>query len=93
LLLVWNPVFETGTGHGGKRTPLVAAVSTNEGQTWSAPRTLEDRKDRQYAYTSLTFLGNRALLSYYVEDSSTGHISTRFRSLPLSWFYEPVPKN
>jgi hypothetical protein len=88
LLLVWNPAYDAAIGQRGKRTPLVAAVSTNEGQTWSTPRVLEDRKDQQYAYTSLTFLRNRVLLSYYVEDGSAGRISTRFRSLPLSWFYD-----
>jgi sialidase-1 len=93
LLLVWNPMYDAGAGHGGKRTPLVAAFSTNEGQTWSAPRTLEDRTDQEYAYTSLTFFERRVLLSYYVADDSTGRISTRFRSLPLNWFYEPAPKN
>ena len=88
LLLVWNPVYEAGAGHGGKRTPLVAAVSTNEGRTWSTPRTLEDKTDQEYAYTSVAFIENRVLLSYYVADNSADRISTRFRSLPLKWFYE-----
>lgn len=92
LLLVWNPVYEAGTGHGGKRTPLVAAISTDEGKTWGTPRTLEDRVDQEYAYTSITFSDRRVLLSYYVADDSTGRISTRFRSLPLNWFYEPGPQ-
>ena len=90
---MWNPVYEAGAGHGGKRTPLVVAVSTDEGRTWNAPRTLEDRTDQEYAYTSLTFFERRVLLSYYVAENSTGRISTRFRSLPLNWFYEPAPKN
>jgi hypothetical protein len=93
LLLVWNPVYNAGAEHGGKRTPLVAAISTNEGRTWSAPHTLEDRTDQEYAYTSVTFFEHRVLLSYYVADASTGRISTRFRSLPLNWFYKPAPKN
>jgi hypothetical protein len=92
LLLVWNPAYEAAADHGGKRTPLVAAVSTDEGRTWNAPRTLEDRTDQQYAYTSLTFFERTVLLSYYVADNSSGRISTRFRSLPLAWFYEPAAK-
>ena len=88
-----NAFFEAGAGHGGKRTPLVAAVSTNEGRSWSAPRTLEDRKDQEYAYTSLAFFEQRVLLSYYVAENSTGRISSRFRSLPLNWFYEAAPKD
>jgi len=41
-----------------------------------------------YAYTSLTFVQDRALLSYYVHDEQTGRISSRFRSLPVRWLYE-----
>jgi sialidase-1 len=83
-----NPNYDAAAGHGGKRTPLVAAVSTDEAQTWGPPRALEDRTDQQYAYTSLAFSNGRALLSYYVSENSTGRISTRFRSLPIEWFYE-----
>lgn len=48
LLLVWNPVYSPGADHGGRRVPLAAAVSRDEG---------------------------------------TGRISSRFRSVPLGWFY------
>lgn len=88
LLLVWNPDYQQGTNHGGGRTPLVAAVSKDEGRTWGPHRVLEDRADQQYAYTSLAFHHGQVLLSYYVYDSATGQISTRFRSLPIGWFYE-----
>ncbi len=87
LLLVWNPDFVEGAGHGGPRTPLAAAVSRDEGRTWSPRRYLETSPNHTYAYTSLTFADDRALLSYYVRDESTGRISSRFRSLPVSWFY------
>ena len=30
---------------------------------------------------------DRALLTYYVSDNKTGRISSRFRSLPVSWLY------
>ena len=92
LLLVWNPVYDAAAGHGGQRTPLVAAVSTDEGRTWGPPRVLEDRTDQEFAYTSLAFFERNVLLSYYVADNSTGHISTRFRSLPVDWFYEAAVK-
>lgn len=86
-LLVWNPRHEAGRGHGGPRTPLRAAVSCDEGRTWAHHRDLETRSDQTFAYTSLTFHGDRVLLSYYVRDESSGKISSRFRSLPLRWFY------
>lgn len=90
LLLIWNPRYDAQADHGGQRTPLVAAISQDEGRTWKAPRVLEERSDQQYAYTSVAFLEDRVLLSYYVDDDATARISARFRSLPLSWFYEPA---
>jgi sialidase-1 len=92
LLLIWNPRYDANAGHGGRRTPLVAAISQDEGRTWNAPRILEERSDQQYAYTSVAFVEDRVLLSYYVDDDATARISARFRSLPLSWFYEPETK-
>jgi hypothetical protein len=35
----------------------------------------------------VTFLDDRVLLTYYVEEERTGRIGSRFRSLPLAWFY------
>jgi sialidase-1 len=87
LLLVWNNTYMAGTDHGGQRTPLTAAVSADEGKTWKHVRNLEDRTDQTYAYTSLIFHQDRALLTYYVTDEKTGRTSSRFRSLPVSWFY------
>jgi sialidase-1 len=88
LLLVWNNTFTAVAGHGGKRTPLTAAISTDDGQTWQHAQNLENDPDQGYAYTSITFYRERALLSYYVAEAKTGRISSRFRSLPVRWFYE-----
>jgi len=88
LLLVWNQSYEPATGHGGPRTPLTAAVSGDGGRSWQHARQLETDRKREYAYTSILFYKDRVLLSYYVHDRSTGRISSRFRSLPVTWFYE-----
>jgi sialidase-1 len=87
LLLVWNDTFTAGAGHGGKRTPLTTAISVDGGQTWKHPRKLEDKTNEGYAYTSVTFHRDRVLLTYYVSDEKSGRISSRFRSLPVSWLY------
>jgi sialidase-1 len=87
LLLVWNPGFTEGADHGGGRTPLVAAISKDEGRTWGPQRVLEDDKDQSYAYTSLAFFEDKVLLSYYVGENATGRISTRFRAVPIEWSY------
>lgn len=87
LLLVWNNAHEPGVGHGGKRTPLAAAVSSDEGRTWTHVRDLETSPDHAFAYTSVTFVRDRVLLTYYVADSKTSRLSSRFRSLPVRWLY------
>jgi sialidase-1 len=87
FLLIWNNTFDKGKGHGGDRTPLTSAISSDGGKSWSHVRNLETDRQHTYAYTSLLFHKDRVLLSYYVSDKS-GRISSRFRSLPVRWFYE-----
>lgn len=88
LLLVWNNTYAAGVDHGGIRTPLTAAISGDEGKSWKHVRNLESRNDQTYSYTSILFVKNRVLLSYWVQDRKTRLYSSRFRSLPLTWFYE-----
>jgi sialidase-1 len=90
LLLIWNDTHDADAGHGGKRTPLTAAISTDEGRSWSFRRNLETGAEHTYAYTSVAFHRGRALLTYYVRDESSGRISSRFRSVPIAWFYEDL---
>ncbi len=85
LLLIWNDTFREGEGHGGRRTPMTAAVSTDEGRSWSFRRDIETDPQKTYAYTSITFHEGRVLLTYYVRDEASGRISSRFRSLPIAW--------
>ena len=85
LLLIWNNKYIPGAGHGGKRTPLTAAVSSDEGNSWKHVRNLESDIERSYAYTSLTFVKDRAIMSYWESDAD--RLSSRFRSLPIDWFY------
>ncbi|MFA6240046.1 MAG: sialidase family protein, partial [Candidatus Hydrogenedentales bacterium] len=87
-LLVFNPVTKEGADHGGERTPLSAAISKDEGKTWLPARDIETRSDQAYAYTSLIFVDDRALMSYYLLDKKSKWLSTRFRSIAISWFYE-----
>lgn len=87
LLLVWNNNHDAKADHAGRRNPLTAAVSDDEGRTWKHVRDIETNPKEDYAYTSLIFVRDRAVLSYYVEDKTTGRISTRFRSVPVRWFY------
>ncbi|MFV1996131.1 MAG: sialidase family protein, partial [Verrucomicrobiales bacterium] len=88
LLLVWNDTRTPGENHSGKRNPLTAAVSSDEGKTWRQARNLEKDPGQTYSYVSLVFARGRAVMSYYVRDEETRRISSRFRSLPIGWFYE-----
>ncbi|WP_337177465.1 exo-alpha-sialidase [Paludisphaera sp.] len=87
LLLVWNDSVKPGSDHGGPRTPLSAAVSRDEGRTWSSPISVEGSPAETYAYTSLAFHRGRALLTYYVGPPTWNRLSSRFRSIPISRFY------
>jgi sialidase-1 len=83
LLLIWNNTFDPKAGHGGKRTPLTAAISTDDGKTWKHVRDLEADADRAFAYTSIAFVRDCAVLTYYVSEPKTNRLSSRFRSLPV----------
>src|SRR6056297_440170 len=87
-LAVCNPNVDPDAGHLGKRTPLVARVSADQGQTWSKPKALESDPVQTYAYTSIDFAGERVLLTYYVSDSGGG-VSWKFKSVPISWLPKP----
>ncbi len=94
-LLVHNPTVDPKQGHGGARTPLVAAISHDEGQTWSAPKEIESNRDDTYAYVSIDVHNQRALLTYYVfhgknDPQRAGWLSWKFQSIPLDWFPRPA---
>ena len=87
LVLIWNNTYVEGEGHGGKRTPLTAAISSDEGESWTVAKNLESNPLKTFSYTSLTFVRNRAVMSYWESGPDKGQLSCRFRSLPVEWFY------
>ena len=68
LLAVWNPVppnnLSVENRATGDRTPLVCAVSTDQGKTWSKPGIIEDDPGCGYCYTAILEIGNELLLAY-----------------------------
>lgn len=86
LVLIFNDTFEPGAGHGGRRTPLTAAISSDEGVTWKTVGNLETDSSKTFSYTSLVFVRDRAVMSYW-ESGPGRQLSCRFRSIPVSWFY------
>ena len=87
LLLVWNNKFEDGKGHGGLRTPLTSAISKDNGKTWMNVKNIEADPTHTYAYTSVAFVKDQALFTYYEAIPGKPGWSLRFRSIPLEWFY------
>lgn len=79
LLAAWNPTPKHAIGwHGGRyahgtgtyvkedRTPLVLAVSFDDGSTWSEPVVLEDDPAKGFDYPSILFDDNRVVVAYRV---------------------------
>jgi len=62
LLVLWNNVASPGNW---PRIPLTAAVSKDEGRTWENFHDIDNRKHRDAAYPSVTFVGEEALVAYY----------------------------
>ncbi|MHC4399903.1 MAG: exo-alpha-sialidase [Planctomycetota bacterium] len=62
LLVIWNNVASESNW---PRIPLTAAISRDEGQTWGNFRDIDNRRNRDAAYPSVTFVGDEALVAYY----------------------------
>jgi sialidase-1 len=79
LLAIWN------RNPGAKsRNPLTAAISKDEGETWQHVRNIEDGPNDAWAYPAVTWVDDRALLTYF---NYTGGLSLKLRILPTAWFY------
>lgn len=95
LLAVWNdhdPRWGEPVGgvhpHRG-RTPLVTAISQDEGRTWIHQRRVESAPDHGYCYTAIYPLTDAVLLAYGCGSYKTGILKDLcIRRLALAWLYE-----
>src|SRR4051812_32559941 len=79
LILIWN-------NSPDKRYPLTAAVSTDEGETWTHVHDLDTTPDHTFSYTSIEFLKDRAPFTYYVGPQPgvrDGEWSLKLKAVPL----------
>ncbi len=81
LLAVWNNDLDGPRA----RNPLSAAISRDDGKTWECFRNVADAAGDAFAYPSVTFVGDRALLTYFNDQDG---ISLWLLGIPLKWFYE-----
>jgi hypothetical protein len=85
LIAIWNPVpnYITRPSQAkiwsGGRTPLVCAISRDEGTTWSEPIQLEDDPACGYCYTAMHFVGDNLLLAYCAGGTDDGGCLNRLR--------------
>jgi len=104
LLMVWNdhersrnnkdlphplPPLDPQPASAG-RTPLVAAISQDEGRTWSRRRCLETSPAHGFCYTAIHFVEDHVLLAYCAGGQDVGNVlrRLRMRQVPLAWLYQ-----
>jgi len=94
LLAVWNdhssypqhsPTNWSSPSWG--RTPLAAAISKDEGQTWSAPKLLETNPERGFCYIALHFTADAVLLAYCCGGNGAVLQDSCIRRVSLEWLY------
>ena len=88
LLMVWNNRAGSPPELAQRRTPLTLAISRDEGRTWEHAKNLEDDPDADYAYTSITFLDDEVLFTYYEYfPGRAPWLSLKLTIAPISWLY------
>ncbi len=69
LIAVWNPVPNYNgrciSRSGWGRTPLVYAVSDDDGMTWTEPCVIEDEPEHGYCYPAIFFTDDGCMLIAY----------------------------
>ena len=83
FIAVWNPVPRSNISEEnratGNRTPLVYALSADQGKTWSAPAVIEDDPQSGYCYTAIYPTQKGVLLAYCAGNARDGGCLNRLR--------------
>ena len=91
LLAVWNDhegrfdLKKAGKGMDGRRTPLSAAISRDDGLTWQNARAIEDDPNGHFCYIAVHPLDDGTVLLGYCAYSRLAH--SRVVKMPVDWFY------
>jgi hypothetical protein len=81
LIVLYNHAQPTEPEGFFPRTPLVYAVSSNEGRTWGQPVVIDDEPQRQHIYPSICFLDEGILVVYSTHFSNNTFGSTAKQKL------------
>jgi len=95
LLMIWNnsPYNPAFASHYGKRSPLTAAVSRDEGRTWGRPRDIESDPSRAFSNPGCRFIrGGMAIVNYWTCEYLPNWfmqdvIDLRAAIIETAWFY------
>ncbi|QDU94856.1 sialidase family protein [Lignipirellula cremea] len=93
-LLVWNDHRGIAAELKDKRTPLRAAISTDEGKSWSSPLTLEDNPHGWYCYTAMDIVDGAVVLAHCAGDrrATNGLALTQVTRFPVRQLYTAGPE-
>jgi predicted neuraminidase len=76
LIVLYNHAAPIAPGAFFPRTPLVYAISADEGRSWSDPVIIDDegmeKKDRQCIYPSIAFSSEGMVVAYSVHAADPG---------------------
>lgn len=87
LLCIWNDHSGDFPMVKGKRTPLVASISNDDGKTWPNKKLIESDPNGWYCYTAIHFVKDAVLLAYCAGDNKVGGLNRlRMRRIELDWF-------
>ena len=90
-VLVWNNNDGSNPDLKGKRTPITAAISSDEGQTWKFIKNIEENPDGWYCYIAIHFVDeDNALLGYCAGNrpAGTGLSVTHVTHVSTDWLYQ-----
>ena len=83
LLVVWND--HEDRARDGRRTPLSAAISRDDGRTWEGARVIEGDPKGWYCYIAMQPLPDGTVLLGYCAYQGLAH--SRIVKVPVDWFY------
>ena len=91
LLAVFNDHSGAFPFPNGKRTPLVAAISSDGGATWPVRKVLENDPKGRYCYTAIHYVEGAVLLGYldFRGNGAQGSNLLRIRRVGLGWLRAP----